>query len=223
MGSANQAIANSTLRSQASMSAGSSGSQGSAQSPGHDKVNVCSRVVEKLMSKNTVQGDPDFSSLGSFEVSPVDIDCSTMSDEKGVPYNPRFSRPISLGVFRPIACPARCVLSSVITENGNTPRLVEREPVFHLVAKGPECYTSVVGKISHKLVPVERAAVSLPELIRQVPVIKGDEWLDSCRMQVINELRIELNSLLVDGVVSASTRYDSWPLKPVRSALTGRQ
>jgi hypothetical protein len=65
----------------------------------------------------------------------------------------------------------------------------------------------VVCKISNKLLLVQQSAISLVQLIRQIPVKESYERSDAFRKEIVHEFLVEGNSRRVDGI-SAATKRD---------------
>lgn len=99
---------------------------------------------------------------------------------------------------------SRRMLANIETEHGATPGFVEGNPVLDFMSKALEGDAGEVRIVSHEFVLVEGTAVSLEQLIGKIPVVQGDERLDSSGVQIVDELGVKVYSLLVDGVVSAT-------------------
>ena len=96
------------------------------------------------------------------------------------------------------------MLADIETENGATPGFVEGNPMLDFVSKALECDAGEVRIVSHEFVLVEGAAVSLEQLVGKIPVVQGYEGLDPSGMEIVDEFGVEVYSLLVNGVVSAT-------------------
>lgn len=96
------------------------------------------------------------------------------------------------------------MLADIETEHRGTPGFVEGNPMLDFVSKALKCDAGKVCVVGHKLVLVERSAVSLKQLVGQIPVIQGDEGLDSSGVEIVDEFGVKVYSLLIDGVISAT-------------------
>lgn len=103
------------------------------------------------------------------------------------------------------------MLADIETEHRATPGLVKSNPVLDFVSKTLECNAGKVRIVGYELVLVERTAVSLEQLVGEIPVVQGDEWLDSSSVEVIDKFGIKVYSLLIDRVVSATQGDNSRP------------
>lgn len=122
---------------------------------------------------------------------PEDIHSSPMGNQESLSYNPRFSHAITNGVLAPVTRSPGSMLAGVVPKHRATPRLIERDPAFHLVAKCFEDDTRIVCIIRYKLFLIERAAVSFQKLVRKIPVVQCDDWLDSGGVKVVDELGVK--------------------------------
>lgn len=133
-----------------------------------------------------------------------------MSHKDVVTNDPRFSTTVTDGAFVPITGVPGSKDAEMIADDTATPRLIECNPVLYF-GQSFKHYSGVVGEVLRELLFVEKAAVSLVELIGKVPVVQSDEWGDTILEKVINKFDIMIDPLLVDWVVSAAERDDSGP------------
>ena len=103
-----------------------------------------------------------------------------MSHKEIVAHDPALARAIALCALAAITRAARGKLTHVVSKDAATPRLIERNPMLYLRAKRPKDNTSIVCKISNKLVFVQKTTVALIQFIREIPVEEGDERRDAC-------------------------------------------
>lgn len=111
---------------------------------------------------------------------------------------------ITNGILLAITRPSWRMLTDIETEHGATPGFVKGNPVLDFVSKALECDAGEVRIVSHEFVLVEGPAVSLEQLVGKIPVVQGDEGLDSSGVEIVDEFGVKVYSLLVDGVVSAT-------------------
>lgn len=79
------------------------------------------------------------------------------------------------------------MLTDIETEHGGTPGFVEGNPMLDFMSKALEGDAGEVRIVSHEFVLVEGAAVSLEQLIGEIPMVQGDERLDSSGMEIVDE------------------------------------
>ena len=83
--------------------------------------------------------------------------------------------------------------------------------MLDLRSKRLEDYPSVVSKVSNELLLVEETAVTLVQLIGEVPMVEGHQRGNACGMQVVDEFDIMLDTLFIDRIVTASEGDDTRP------------
>lgn len=99
---------------------------------------------------------------------------------------------------------SRRMLADIETEHGATPGFVEGNPMLDFVSEALECDAGEVRIVGHEFVFVEGAAVSLEQLVGEIPVVQGDEGLDSSGVEIVDEFGVKVYSLLIDGIISAT-------------------
>lgn len=128
-----------------------------------------------------------------------------------MPHNPALPATIPLWTLRLITGPARCKHPGIVPQDGATPRLIERDPMLHLGTQGIEDHTRIVRKVRHELLLVEHAPVPLVQRIGQVPVEQRDQGRDPRGVQVVHEFEVEVQALLIDGVIASAQGDDTGP------------
>lgn len=118
--------------------------------------------------------------------------------------NPRLMRTITNGILLAITRSSRRMLADIETEHGGTPGFVEGNPMLDFVSKALECNAGKVRIVGHEFVLVQGSAISLEQLVGKIPVIQGDEGLDSSCVEIVDEFGVKVYSFLIDGVVSAT-------------------
>ena len=170
-----------------------------------------------MLMSPTVEGDSNLSAMGGLELFPEDLHSGTVSNEEGVSHDPAFRATITLRTLSPIRSTTRRKLTDVVTQDRAAPGLVEGNPVLDLVCQSVEDDTRVVCIISDKFLLVQHAAISLVELVGQIPVEEGDHGRDSCGEEVVHQLDVVLEALLVDGIVTAAKGDDTGPVEELHT------
>jgi len=127
-----------------------------------------------------------------------------------VSHLPALPARVALGALRPIARPSRRMEPGIVAQDGRAPWLIERDPMLTL-RDGLEHDLGVVREVQRELLLAQQAAVALVQSVGQVPVEQRDHGRDAGVEQVIDELDVEAEARLVNGVVAAAQRDDARP------------
>ncbi len=92
---------------------------------------------------------------------------------------------------RGVAVP-RCVVARGVPDERGAPRLVERGPIPHPVAERGVHDAGVLGEAGRRV--AGRPAARVLQLLRQVPVVKGDPGLDPLLQQLVDESPVEVEA-----------------------------
>lgn len=111
---------------------------------------------------------------------------------------------ITDGILLAITRSSRRMLADIKTEHRGTPGFIEGNPMLDLVSKALECDAGKVRIVGHEFVLVERSAVSLEQLVWEIPVIQSDEGFNPSGVEIVDKFGVKVYSLLIDGVVSAT-------------------
>jgi hypothetical protein len=106
---------------------------------------------------------------------------------------------------------AGCERTRVVSKYRAAPGLIESNPVLDLGSEGLENQAGVVGKVGNKFLLVQEPSVTLVQLIWKIPVEKCDHWDDARFNEIINKFHVELQALLIDGVITATEGNKAGP------------
>ena len=184
--------------------------------PGLSPVTYTSMLVSSfpviLLIRPTVEGDANLSTMSWLELLSEDLHSSTVSNEEGVSHNPALPAAITLGALSPIRSTTRRKETGVVAQDRAAPWLVEGDPMLDLRGQSLEDDARVVRIVRDEFLLIQHAAISLVELVGQIPVEEGDHGGDSCGEQIFHELDVVLEAFLVDGVVTAAKGDDTRPV-----------
>lgn len=106
---------------------------------------------------------------------------------------------------------SRGELADVVSEDRTAKGLVEGDPVLDPRPHGLEHHPSIMNKVGHELFFVQKAPVSLLQLVGEIPVEEGDKRHDTGSQEIIRKFHVVLETGLVDGIIASSQRNDTRP------------